>query len=45
MARWESEPETGEGRRELMERAKAAEAERDRGMHEDGSYDTAAALL
>jgi len=45
MARWESEPETGEGRRELMERAKAAEAERDRAMHDDGRYDTGAALL
>ena len=45
MTRWESEPETREGRRELMERAKAAEAARDQGMHEDGRYDTAAALL
>ena len=45
MARWESEPETGEGRRELMERAKAAEAERDTAMHDDGRYDTASALL
>ena len=27
--RWESEPETGEGRRELMARAKAAETKRD----------------
>ena len=27
--RWESEPETGEGRRELMTRAKAAETKRD----------------
>lgn len=30
--RWESEPETGEGRRELMARARAAEAKRDRNM-------------
>ena len=44
MTRWESEPETREGRRELMERAKAAEAARDQGMHEDGRYDTAALL-
>lgn len=41
-ARWESEPATGEGRRELMARAKAAEAIRDRSlaayhMHEFGS--------
>lgn len=31
-ARWESEPETGEGRKELMERARKAEAIRDRSM-------------
>ncbi len=30
--RWESEPDTGEGRRELMARARAAEAKRDRSM-------------
>ncbi|MDB5416499.1 MAG: hypothetical protein JWR10_4834 [Rubritepida sp.] len=30
--RWESEPETGEGRRELMTRAQAAEGKRDRNM-------------
>ncbi len=45
IARWESEPETGEGRRELMAKARAAEAERDRAMREDGRYDGAAALL
>ena len=45
VARWESEPETGEGRREIMARARAAEAERDRAMREDGRYDAAAALL
>ena len=28
-----------------MERARAAEAARERAMHEDGRYDTAAALL
>jgi len=31
-ARWESEPDTGEGRRELMARAKAAEHKRDFSM-------------
>lgn len=31
-ARWESEPDTGEGRRELSARARAAEARRDRSM-------------
>ena len=45
VARWESEPETGEGRRELMARAREAEAARDRAMREDGRYDAAAALL
>lgn len=30
--RWESEPQTGEGRRELSERARAAERKRDRNM-------------
>jgi hypothetical protein len=30
--RWESEPETGEGRKELAERAKKAEAVRERSM-------------
>lgn len=32
VARWESEPDTGEGRRELMARARSAEARRDRNM-------------
>ena len=32
VARYESEPETGEGRKELTERAKEAEAERDRSL-------------
>jgi hypothetical protein len=45
IGRWESEPQSREGRRELMERAHEAEAARDRAMHEDGRYDTAAALL
>ena len=45
MARWESEPETGEGRRELTARAQRAEAARDHAMKEDGRYDAAAALL
>lgn len=31
-ARWESEPETGEGRRELTERARAAEAAREQAL-------------
>src|SRR5689334_13665988 len=32
VARWESEPETGEGRKELIARAKAAEEKRDTAM-------------
>ena len=43
--RWESEPETGEGRRELTARAKAAEHERGEAIRMDGRYDTASALL
>jgi Domain of unknown function (DUF4337) len=43
--RWETEPETGEGRRELMARAKQAEQERDEAIQMDGRYDTASALL
>ncbi len=43
--RWESEPETGEGRRELMARVREAEAARYRAMREDGRYDAAPALL
>lgn len=45
VARWESEPETGEGRRELSARAREAEGARDRAMREDGRYDAASALL
>ena len=43
--RWETEPETQEGRRELMARAKHAEEERDVAIRKDGRYDTSAALL
>lgn len=45
LQRWETEPETGEGRRELMARAKQAEQERDEAMRMDARYDTASALL
>jgi hypothetical protein len=45
VARWESEPETREGRRELAARAREAEEARDRAMQEDGRFDAAAALL
>jgi hypothetical protein len=43
MARWESEPETREGRRQLMERAQAAEAARDHATRDDTRYDAASA--
>ncbi|MFC7477253.1 DUF4337 domain-containing protein [Dankookia sp. GCM10030260] len=43
--RWESEPETNEGRRELMARAKQAEAARDEAMWRDSRFDTASAAL
>ncbi|CAH2602494.1 conserved protein of unknown function [Rhodovastum atsumiense] len=43
--RWESEPGTNEGRRELMARAKQAEAERDEAIRRDSRLDTASAVL
>ncbi|MFZ4411228.1 MAG: DUF4337 domain-containing protein [Paracraurococcus sp.] len=45
ITRWESEPETREGRRELMQRARDAEAARERAIQDDGRYGTASALL
>jgi hypothetical protein len=45
IARWESEPETREGRRELMQRARETEAAREKAIEEDGRYNTAGALL
>ena len=45
VARWESEPETREGRRELAARAREAEEARDLAMREDGRFDAASALL
>lgn len=44
-ARWESEPETGEGRRELMVRARAAEARRDRAFTAYEKYELASAAF
>lgn len=43
--RWESEPDTGEGRRELMARARAAEAKRDRNMAAYHHYEYGAAAF
>jgi Domain of unknown function (DUF4337) len=45
VARYESEPETGEGRKELVVRAKEAEAARDRALATDNMYDVASAAL
>ena len=45
VARWESEPETNEGRKELIARAKAAEDARDRALATDNMYDVASAAL
>ena len=42
-ARWESEPDTGEGRRELTTRARAAEARRDRSMERYHMFEFASA--
>jgi hypothetical protein len=44
-ARWESEPDTGEGRKELSERAKRAEAARDRDMAAYHLYEYGAAAI
>ncbi len=44
-ARYDSEPQTGEGRRELAERAKAAERKRDVSLAAYHNYEMASALL
>jgi hypothetical protein len=44
-ARYDSEPETNEGRKELAARAKAAEAQRDVSSARDDKYDIASGLL
>ena len=43
--RYQSEPETSEGRKELAERAKAAEAKRDRAMAAYHQYELASAAV
>lgn len=43
--RYQSEPETGEGRKELAERAKAAEQKRDRAMAAYHHYELSAAAV
>ena len=45
IVRYESEPETGEGKKELMQRAKAHEQKRDEALERDPWFDYAEALL
>lgn len=45
VARWESEPETGEGRKELSARAKAAEEKRDTAMAKYHHYEVSSAAF
>jgi hypothetical protein len=45
VARYESEPDTQEGRKELMARAKAAEADRDHLKHRNEKFEMASGLL
>ena len=45
IARYESEPETGDGKKELMEKAKTHEHERDIALRQDPWFDYAEALL
>jgi hypothetical protein len=45
IARYESEPETGDGKKELMAKAKEHEHERDHALQQDPWFDYAEALL
>lgn len=45
VARYESEPETGEGKRELQARAQAFEGRRDRAQRQDPNFDYSQALF
>ena len=45
VTRYESEPETGEGKKELMAKAKEAEKTRDHALSQDPYFDYAEALL
>ena len=44
VARYESEPSTGEGKQELLERAQAFEQRRDRAGQQDPNFDFSGAL-
>ena len=43
--RYESEPDTGEGRKELLARAKAMEAKRDKALHEYHLFEYSSAIF
>ncbi len=45
VARYESDPKTGEGKKELIAKARDYEAKRDRAQHQDSNYDYARALF
>ena len=45
VARYESDPKTGEGKKELLEKARGYEEKRDRAQHEDSNYDFARGLF
>lgn len=45
VARYESDPQSGEGKKELLAKAKAKEAERDYAARQDPYFDAAEALL
>ena len=45
VARYESEPETGEGKRELLERAREFEERRERAQRQDPNFDYSQALF
>ncbi len=45
VARYESDPKSGEGKKELLQKARDYEAKRDRAQHQDSNYDYARALF
>ena len=45
VARYETDPKTNEGKKELLQKARAYEEKRDRAQHQDSNYDYARALF
>ncbi|MGH7124393.1 MAG: DUF4337 domain-containing protein [Stellaceae bacterium] len=45
VTRYESDPKTGEGKKELLAKARGFEEKRDRAQHQDSNYDYARALF